>query len=273
MSRRARRRSSREEGNVAGWIYGIIGTIIIVSIVGAAAYLNLGKRETSRATGCPTDHYDGITVVLIDLTDRIRPTQGAALHNALQKIRNDVPRFGRLEIYPLKSTATKTIEPLFAGCSPGSGRDVDNRWYGNPELADRLWKKQFAEKIDAVVADLQNIPEEANSPVLEGIQSVAVTALGAPLAEKATDRRLVIISDMIHNTPELKMYGGVPSFDRFKTTQYFARIKPQLRQAKVDIFLLVRETHRNVQQPPLYNFWLNYVASADGYLRNWEPLQ
>src|ERR1700734_1316194 len=109
MGRRSLRRSTREKGKTAGWIYGGLGTVIIVGIVALAVYLNVTKRDTDRKTGCPIDHYDSITPVLVDLTDPISPTQAAALRNALLKIRDDVPKFGLLEIYPLASTATTTI--------------------------------------------------------------------------------------------------------------------------------------------------------------------
>lgn len=272
MSRRHRRAGYGGKG-LRTWIVAVSAVAILVVLGGSGAYLHFTKRSTDRASGCPTDGYDSVTVVLIDLTDPLNPTQAAALRNALLKIRNEVPKFGRFEVYPLKSTATAAIEPLYAGCSPGSGRDVDNRLYGNPERADRLWRRQFADKIDAVIGDLQKLPQQDSSPILEGIQSVAVTAFGTPLAERAAERRLIIFSDMIHHTSELSMYQGAPAFERFKAAQYYLRTKPTLRGANVDIYLIVRETRRNVQQPPLYKFWVEYSASAEGFLRNWEPLQ
>lgn len=272
MNRRHRRAGYSGKG-VHTWMVAVSAIAIIAVMAGSGIYLHFNKRGTDRATGCPTDHYDSITVTLIDLTDPINPTQAEALQNALLKIRNEVPKFGRLEIYPLKSTATRTIEPLFAGCSPGSGREVDSRFYGNPELADRQWHQRFADKVDAVIAEIQKQPPQDNSPIFEGIQSVAVTAFGGPMAEKAKDRRLILFSDMIHHTPELSMYHGAPVFDRFKAAQYYLRIKPFMRGANLDVYLIVRETRRNVQQPPLYKFWVDFAAASDGFLRHWEPLQ
>lgn len=273
MSRRSLRSSSRDKNKVLGWIYGLIGVVIIAGIIVAAVALNLGRREIDRVTGCPKDGYASVTVALVDLTDPINPIQAAALRNALLKVLNDVPKFGRLEIYPLAPTTMSTIEPLFFGCNPGSGRDVDSRISGNPELADRLWKEKFADKVDSVVAELQKILPQENSPILEGIQSVSVTAFGSPLGDAAPEKRILLLSDMIHHTSDLSMYQGAPTFDNFKNTQYYLRVKPFLRGAKVDVFLIVRDTRRNVQQPPLYKFWLEFMAASGGFLRNWEPLQ
>ena len=273
MSRRTRRRGTIDTKSVTGWILGVVGLLIIVAIAAVGLYLNANRRDLERTSGCPTDRYDSVTAVLIDLTDPINAVQSGALRNALLKIRDAVPKYGRLEIYPLVPTTSTTIPPLFAACSPGSGRDVESRWYGNPELADRIWHKQFADQLDALITKIQRLPSQARSPIFEAIQSIAVTSFGAPLSEGASEKRLVIVSDMIHYTSELSMYQSVPEFEQFKSSEYYLRVKPNLRGANVDVYLIVRETKRDVQQPPLYKFWQDYFDSSESYLRGWEPLQ
>lgn len=273
MRRPSSRTSNREKRKNLGLAFGFIGISIIVGIVWVSVAQNLARREVDLTTGCPKDKYESVTAVLIDLTDPISPVQSAALRNALLKIKAEVPKFGRLEIYPLKSVATSAIEPIFMGCSPGTGRDVDSSFYGNPELADRRWKRLFGDKVDLVVTEVQKISPQVISPVLEGIQSVAVTAFGTPLASLASEKRLVIISDMIHHTKDFSMYQGAPSFDTFRETQYYPKVKQSLRGASVDVFLIVRETRRNVQKPPLYKFWVEAIQASNGFLRYWEPLQ
>jgi hypothetical protein len=232
-----------------------------------------GSKEVSRSDGCSTDKYDSVTAVLVDLTDPLSPVQAAALKNALEEVRNSIPKYGRLEIYPLRPIATSTIAPLYAACSPGNGNDVGRHLYTNPEMADRQWRKQFADKVDGVVSEITSAKPSDTSPVLEGIQSVSVTAFGRPIAVNAEQKRLVIISDMIQYTSGLSMYQGAPQFSSFKDTAYYNTVRAELRGAKVDVYLIVRDTRREVQKPPLYKFWVEYISSADGYLRNWEPLQ
>jgi hypothetical protein len=275
MSRRPRRRRDEDDDDEekGGAFYIIIGVAILLVFGGVGIWLKMTERPADHATGCPTDTYDSVTVVLIDLTDPINPVQARALRNALIKIRDDTPKFGRLEVYPLESTAKKEIQPLFVGCSPGSGKEVDSRWYGNPELADKEWQKKFASKLGEVIEGVRNIKPADASPLLEGIQSVAVTAFGVPLAAKAKERRIIIISDMIHHTSELSMFQGAPEFEKFKGTPYYLRTKSTLRGAQIDVGLIVRETRKNVQQPKLYQFWVKWVDDSDGYLRDWDPLQ
>jgi hypothetical protein len=266
-------RSRRDQKRLLGWIYGGFGVAIILGIIITSTLLNVRKKETDPITGCPKDGYGSVTAVLVDLTDPINPIQAAALRNALLKARNAVPKYGRLEIYPLKSAAAKTIEPLFFACSPGSGHDEDNSFYGNPELADRRWKRQFADKVETVIDELMKTTPQENSPILEGLQSVSVTSFGSPHGQIAAEKRILLVSDMIHHTPELSMYKGVPDFERFRSTQYYPRSKSTLRGAKVDVFLIVRDTKTNVQQPSLYKFWVEFTHASGGFLQNWEPLQ
>lgn len=258
--------------NLIGIILGVLGATIIFGFLALALQLNLGRRDVDDRA-CPRDHFDSVTAVLIDLTDPLNPVQAAALKNAMLKVRGEIPRFGRLEIYPLRSTSQHAIKPPFAACNPGSAKDVESPLTGNPALADRIWYRDFADKIDEVLATIQTAPREDRSPILEGIQSVAVTAFGAPLAENAPDKRLVLVSDMIHYTQDLSMYAGAPSFDSFKSTSYYLRVKPNLQEANVDVFLIVRDTKGDVQQPPLYEFWVEFVTAGNGYLRDWTPLQ
>ena len=273
MSRRTRKNAAVDKQRVFGWILGICGVLIIAIFAGVGIYLTENSRDTDRISSCPKGNLDSVTLVLIDLTDPINPVQAAALRNALLEVRDSIPQYGRLEIYPLSSAKQTAIPPLFAACNPGNGRDVSSPLSGNAQLADRIWQKQFADKIDAIIAKVETLPPEQNSPILEAIQSVSVTGFGAPTAQTAASKRLILVSDMLHYTPELSMYNGAPQFDEFRASQYYLRVKPDLRGAKVDVYLIVRETKHAAQQPPLYKFWTDYFDAAGGYLRGWEPLQ
>jgi hypothetical protein len=270
MSRRRRRR--RDEGTGKGIALIAASVSALALILGGGAYMALTKRSVDKESGCLKDGYDTITTVLVDLTDPVTPVQAAAIKNILMKVRDAVPKYGRLEVYPLEPVATKTIAPLFAACSPGTGKDVDSKLYGNPELADKNFTKKFASKLQEVVENLQKLPPQNNSPILEGIQSVAVTSLGTPKSG-AAQKHMIIISDLIHHTSQLSMYQGAPQFQKFRTTQYYQQIKPQLLGAKVDFYILARETMRDVQKLPLINFWVEYVTASEGQFNGSWPAQ
>ena len=272
MSMRRRARGKQDKG----WQTFLVAVAALTILLGGgvfAAYKAITKRPVDRATSCPTDHYDSVTAVLVDLTDTVNPIQAAALRNVLLKVRSDVPKYGRLEIYPLTPTTTSTITPLFVGCSPGSAREVESRMTGTPELADRIWHTKFASKVDEVVEELLKTPDAKYSPIFEAIQSVAVTAFGTPMAKNAPAKRLVIISDMIQHTTEFSLYQGAPPFDQVKDSQYFLRVRPSLQGAYVDVSLIVRETRKDILKPVFLAFWSGFLKKGDGQLDHWEPMQ
>ncbi|MBT5378978.1 MAG: hypothetical protein HOL08_07985 [Opitutae bacterium] len=273
MKQRSRRLRQGRDKTTRGIILIASVTILIVvaSIVGIS--FSLGKKDIDRVSGCPKAGASSITVVLVDLTDSINPVQAAALGNVLKKIRNKIPKFGKLEVYTLRDVRESVLAPAFSGCSPGSGRDVDSRLYGNPELADRLWSKVFASNVDLVIKEISRSINAQTSPILEGIQSVSVTAFNGLGVSKGGAKKLIVISDMLHSTQEMSMYRGMPSFKMFKKTQYFRSIKPDLENVDVDIFLIVRKTRTDLQRPPLYKFWVEDIAASGGFLKAWQPLQ
>lgn len=278
MSRQSENRrragsSAKSNSDWLGWVLGGVGVLFLAIVAGFGIHENLTARSIDPSTECPQDHLDSVTVVLVDLTDQINPVQAAALKNALQKIRDGIPQYGRLEIYPLTSTQKSAIQPLFAACNPGSAAAASNPLTTNATLQERIWKKGFADKLDQTLTRLEQLPQSDQSPIFEALQSIAVTGFGTPLAQAARGKTLVVVSDMLHYTSELSMYQGAPEFSNFRATRYYLRIKPDFRDANVDVYLIVRETRKNAQQPPLYKFWNDFVASGSGYLRNWEPLQ
>jgi len=259
----------------------IIAVIAIFAGVAIMAFrYNASIPFVDRVTNCRTDKWPSVTAVLLDVTDPLTPIQAAAVSRALIDIGDAIPKHGRLEIYPLQPVRQTVIAPLFAGCSPGKGTDMPKTITGepnniteNPDLADRDWKRLFGDKIDAVIGSTATLPPANESPLLEGIQSVALTAFGDALSQASPNKTLIVVSDMIHHTGELSMYGGAPPFEAFAKTPYWARVHPSLERVELKVLLLVRDTRRNVQQPPLLDFWARYAAAAGGSLEHWKPAQ
>lgn len=269
------KRRSRKSNNQTLIGVALIG-IALLAIGGAGFWFMQKKLEARRidqTTHCPTDHIDHITAVVIDLTDPISKTQSVALENALTTLKSAIPKYGKLDIYTITGATGADRDPAFSLCNPGSAADVSSELIGNRELASRIWQKEFGSKLDAVLQRaLQVTPMEA-SPIFESIQFAAARSFGAELVRAAPEKRLVVVSDMLHHSAELSMYRQFVTHPEFRRTQYYTRIKPQLRGAAVDLYVLFRETRRNVQQKPWQDFWVAHFAEGDGRVDGWYPLQ
>jgi hypothetical protein len=271
--RKSKSRRSREARNWQGAL--MIGFVVLslAGIAGSALYFVSQRRPIDAATNCPTDRLDHVTAVLIDLTDPISKTQQVALSNALTELRDKTPQYGRLDIYTITSAAGADRNPLFSLCNPGTGANIDSNLTGNRALADRIWKRDFGEKIDVALDQATRVTPMEASPLLEAVQFVAARTFGVPIVRDAGAKRLIVVSDLLHHSADLSLYRQTPQHSEFRRGQYYTRIKPQLQGASVELLVLFRETRRNAQQRPLQNFWEEHIREAGGRLELWKPLQ
>jgi hypothetical protein len=266
----ARRRAGRRN---LGILYLAIGVAVIGAVGGWWAYSMATAETADKDSGCLTDRYQYVTAVLVDTTDRLTPVQAAALKNLLDKTRDAVPKRGRLEIYALEPIVDQPLEPIFAGCNPGSRADVSSKLTGNPDLAERRWREQFASRVDDVLEKLIKMKPQEASPIFEAIQSIAVTALNNPKAEKAGIHQLIIASDFIQYGPKLSMYKGAPDYEKFKATQYYRDIRAKLYGVDVSLYWIPRDTKKDVQTPRFRDFWREYIRDCGGSTKDWIALQ
>lgn len=281
MARRDRRdRGSRRgggrgrKGNAGVYILGAMAALGIIGLVGSGGYFMYNRRPIDPVTQCPTDHIDSIAAVVIDLTDPITKTQSIALENTLTDIRDGLPKFGRLDLYTIVDAAGSARDPIFSLCNPGSGAQVTDNLTGNKDLADRLWKRKFGDKLkESFDAASRVTPMEA-SPIFEAIHFAAVRSFGGHEAEAAPAKKLVVISDLIHNFRDVNMYKRVPTFNEFRRSSYYATVAPRLRGVELSAQVIYRETSRNVQFPNAFrDFWDDYVRDAGGTLVEWKRVQ
>ncbi len=219
---------------------------------------------TSPTTLCPTKRAPTeVVVILLDASDAFSEPQRLQVQNHLARVRNDVPRFGLVEVYTLDRLGRRVTEPVLHMCNPGTGEDL-NRVYQNPELAKRKWQG-FADSLQKEIDHVISLSDEATSPIFEGVQATALRTFGKPEYD-GLPKHLVIVSDLLQNTPgELSMYDRVPPFEQFRTTPYFSRVRADLRGVSVFVYYLVR-ANVPTQNRGHITFWDNYFQAQGATL-------
>jgi hypothetical protein len=212
----------------------LIVTGIVLSLKGRAVAV-----PTDAETLCPTDRpLADITVILLDVSDRISEPQRLQIQNHLARLRDSIPRFGLVQVYTVDRIGRRVTEPVFHLCNPGTGSDL-SRIYQNPELARRKWNG-FAEKLETDIDRQISLSALSTSPIFEAIQATALRTFGRPEYD-GLPKRLVIVSDLLQNVPGgLNMYQRVPAFGGFRRTAYFSRVRADLRGVSVAIYYLAR---------------------------------
>jgi hypothetical protein len=261
-----RRRFSRRRGGQETLALKLIALAIVVAVLaglggvfwfvqGRAAQLAALDPETLCPRSGPTSQF----AVLIDRTDALTEIQGEALRRQITAWAAAVPKHGSFKVYEVGragSSGGALLQPVVAVCNPGDGSDqsaIDS----NP----KMWKARYEEKFQAPVSAMltrMRLDEEAKtSPILEGVQAIAVKDFGpdAPPGPKT----LIIVSDLLQNRDGFSLYQAVPALDAFWTSPYGASVRSNLNGIHAEIYLLRRMKVAAKQTDALGKFWIDWL--------------
>jgi hypothetical protein len=261
--------------SAAKWAIGAI-VLAIAGLAGAGGWLYFKSNELRVAADAETlCRVDGAmpeaTVVLLDLSSTLSDVQKLDVTNELTRLRDTVPRFGRLEIFAVDDRAPRVLEPILRLCNPGRGDDM-NVIYQNPQLARQRWDREFASTLAKAIEQLLETPEAATSPIFEAVQAVALRTFDDPDLDDVEGRRLVLVSDLMQNVPgHLRMYDGIPKFEEFAKTPYYLDVKADLKSTDVTIFYLQRPSSQRLWQSQI-EFWSRYFEAQGASVERVLPL-
>jgi hypothetical protein len=220
-------------------------------VQGRAAQLASLDPETLCPKSGPTSQF----AVLIDRTDALTEIQGEALRRQITAWAAAIPKHGSFKVYEVGYGGALLL-PVVAVCNPGDGSDqsaIDS----NP----KMWRARYEEKFQAPISAMltrMRLDEEAKvSPILEGVQAIAVKDFGpdAPQGPKT----LIIVSDLLQNQQGFSLYQGVPAGDAFWATPYAASVRSNLTGIHTEIHLLHRIKAAAKQTDALGKFWIDWL--------------
>jgi hypothetical protein len=237
----------------------------LIALAGMYIYFRSQRVELDKETLCPVSGPRSLTVLLIDRTDPLTAVQQGALRKHLDAMQHEIERYGGLVVYSVGPIGEALLRPEASRlCNPGRREDIHPA-IGNPHLMERKWREQFAAPLAQLFTQLVKPHEAATSPIMESIQSVAITALrGSQLNQ--IPRRLVIVSDMLQHTPAYSQYSTVASFEAFRQMPYYRQVRTDLTGIEVHIVYVRRDTRTRVQGRAHIEFWQQYIADMGGKL-------
>lgn len=265
MSRRPRRQTRAQQRVAAERRQGLlrfgIGGVIIIGA--AALYYSAvsGTRDLDPVTLCPQD-INSLTLLLIDVTDPMNRPQQQDFRNQLTRLKNSIPRYGQLSIMRVDSTGTALLTPLITRCSPGTSRDTDNL-KGNPQKLERQWASGFSEPLERTFDEIVRAQGADRSPIMESVQSVALTEFQKPGRDKLP-KRLVIASDLLQNTGAISFYKALPAPGDFVISEPFRRVRTDLRGVDVELWQLQRVDASATQPRALSGLWERALTEQGG---------
>ncbi len=270
MARRRRRRGGGESLKIA---LGLLLALAAFGALGAIFWL----RETAALpptldaeTLCPVDGPRAVTVVLLDGSDALPDAGQRQVTTALLDLAETLPDHGLLELR-LLDPADPGGRILFHRCNPGTGAGL-SEWTANPQAARKRWLASFREPIGTVLAG--GLPQLAaeTSPIMAAIQRIALDRFDGHALE-GVPKALVVVSDMIENTPAYSQYAGDASIERFRASPAAKTFSTDLKGAKVTVYYVDRLTGRGFGSADHLKFWASWFGGNGGSLAEAVKLQ
>lgn len=267
MARRRRRADGRPWAAIVG------GTVLLVVALGAVGGA-LWHQSRSKDAGldprlCPSTGPTGHVVLLVDKTDPLNFTQKTAFNARLKDlVERQVPQGTLVSVFSLDQDFKKTAAPLVELCNPGTGQDR-TEWDANLKKLRQRYERDFHAPLLQLADELVAMNAAKQSPIFEMLQLVGINAFQKDAVKGP--RRLILVSDMLHNTPQYSMFKAPADFVTYAATDYGRKTLPNLSGVEVELHYIVSspalQTKRNVK------FWEDFFQQAGARVVKVNPLE
>ena len=268
IRRRRRRRSRRGDLSPRDIAVGAGAAVLLGFGLVVIARLTLfapGPPSRDPETGCPETGPAALTAILVDTTDQIgaisRADVLAQLNEYVETSREDE----LVLAYEAKPVGDEVGDPLLSVCHPGDP-DTASEWTENPRLIRRRLEERFERPLEGLFAELLGREEAPTSPLMESVQSVAVSVL-ARYEYTDIPKRLILVSDLMQNTDHLSFFRQAVDYDGFTDTVGADALGTDLRGTAVEILYVQRAAHRRLEDARgLIDFWQRWIEDQGGTL-------
>lgn len=264
LGRRAKQRRRNE------FLLGaIIFSVILLVTIGVTYHTVTRPEGANPDTLCPPDGPRGHYILLIDKTDPLNFTQRQAFSVVLKElVENRVPEGYLLSVFALGEDFKDNAVPLVELCNPGDGSNK-SEFDSNPQKLKAKYRSKFAEPMIKLSESLVATQPAKWSPIFEMLQLVGIN--GYRNQSVKGERRLIILSDMLQNTPQLTMYKGPVDYSAFAASDYGKKAQAELSEVAVELHYLMNrpqlQTKRNLK------FWEDYFSRAGARIVAVRPLE
>lgn len=236
--------------------------------VGSITFALINRLDVDPETFCPLDGDYPRTAILIDASDTLSERQGEeAVASIRDLFEGELEQHEWVGIYVVSEDETVLTKPSAFICNPG-GRDSANPLYQNPTEFERRYE-EFFYRLETEISGVVGAPAQESSPILE-----MVTAVAESDEFSRRPNRLLIVSDMLHNTREYSQFRESLDFgewrDRFRGQDYLG--PSLLRGIDVQVVYVKRESYAGLQTRRHVKFWEDYFRSVGGSLTRVTPI-
>ena len=271
-----RKRRSLRRGRRAGqlspqewlWVAGLV-PLVVLAVVAFVRFVVFAPDPPERDpdTGCPETGPTALTAIMVDATDHIGAISRADVLARLDEYVASSQKDEMVVGYEAKPVGAEIDEPLLTVCHPGDPDEADP-WRESERLIRRWLEERFRKPLEDLFVDLLNRDEAPLSPLMESVQSVAVSFLGR-LEYEGISKRLVLVSDLMQHTENLSFFRQPTNYDEFAGTWGADALSTDLRGTAVHILFVQRAAHRRLPNTRvLVDFWKRWIEDQGGFVES-----
>ena len=250
------------------------GVLLLVIII----YVTIRPPSADSLTFCPTNTKDlGITVLVIDVSDKLTSGQEAGLKNELKSISNLSADDRSTFLKKGEKLLVYFIEPekqnpsiVFEMCHPGN--IADRTWEAELSegeiFARKKWQKFTEDIISSIDTKIKNSTELPTSPIIETVQYVRNKSFpSSRLINGAVNYRIILWSDLLQNSSEENHYKTLGNIESI------LKRKPiNLDQIQFFVFQLASDKYSKYQTREHVTWWRDFFLAAEADLSGWHKL-
>jgi hypothetical protein len=256
---RKKARPGQESGLVKS--LAVTGIVALLGAVGAGFWwVQQERAERDRIdseTLCPKDGPTAITAVLVDRTDSLNEIQAEALARLIRNWAEDVPKDGAFHVYEV-GRGGRLLAPVVAVCNPGTG-DEESALVANKKMLRARYEAKYSKPVEAMIDAMRQDSQANTSPIMEGIQAIAVEDFGPERTKRLEVKRLYIVSDLLQNGSGFNAYASVPKLADFLKSSAGHSLAAPLDGVKTWLYVVNRNSPK--QTGALLEFWLDWLAT------------
>jgi hypothetical protein len=255
---------------------GFLNILIVVGILGAISYaaLVLQPEEYDPDTLCLAGETPPHVGIVIDKTDLYSPEQAARIEDLVLANRDRLAISERMTLFELDARGELVNTDDFSLCNPGRGDQI-NPLYRNPQRVEVRYQALFEGPLQNALADLVEPKESPSSPIIESLARLAVTDGFDP---DTPSRRIVLVSDMLQNSPLFTVYGRNRGdlAARLPDPREVARavedeVGDALSGVTIEVYLIARPGWERDQETVIRAYW-SEVFRQLGVRDRWSAL-
>lgn len=263
------RKSARQRRQATHRRKGIVILSVSLVALGAATagyiYLQQSRIQLDPDTLCPTSGPTSTTAILIDSTDPLAAVQKDYVQKYFDEFSETIPRGALVSMYSASSYSEQQFEPTARLCNPGDGSGA-SELTSNPQRLRQRWRDMFREPFRNMVETDIERDGASRSPLLEMLKALSVDAF--PLDDRTFPLQLIVVSDMLANTPQYSHYRNDVNFESLQEQAYFVHLFPNLRDVDVRVLYIGREGLEEIQTRQHAEFWAAYFEFVGASLKS-----